>query len=195
MTSSLLSAAVLAMASLLPVSRAAILYEGATVIAFNQTDEKLTVLREASVLIEGDTITAVQEGRIADLPPNTTRIDATDKIVGTGYVDTHHHLWQTAFRTLGSNTTLAEYFQRYSEYGPAVQHYTPEDVYIGQLAGILELLHEGTTTVLDHAHASWSDETVDAGLNATLDGGVRAVFASAIHPLGMQTTLFSVAKR
>lgn len=172
-----------ALLGLLSASQAAIVYEGATIISFNETEERTSILHDASMLIEGSKIAALKEGRIPSLSGNTTRINATEKIIGPGYIDTHHHLWQTAYKTLGSNTTLAEYFQRYGEYGPAVQHYTPEDVYIGQLAGTLELLHEGTTTVLDHAHASWSDETVDAGLNATLDGGVRAVFAHTIHPL------------
>ena len=172
-----------ALFGLLPASQAAIVYEGGTVISFDETKERTSILHNASLLIEGSSIVALREGRIAPSPANTTRIDATNKILGPGYIDTHHHLWQTAYKTLASNTTLAQYFQRYSEYGPAVQHFTPKDVYIRQLAGTLELLHEGTTTVLDHASASWSDETVDAGLNATLDGGIRAVFANAIHPL------------
>jgi cytosine/adenosine deaminase-related metal-dependent hydrolase len=68
-------------------------------------------------------------------------------------------------------------------YGPAIQHFTPDDLQIGYLAGAFELLYEGTTTVLDHAHASWSDETVDACVNATFESGIRSFYAHAIHTL------------
>lgn len=161
---------------------AAILYQGATVITFDSSTESLQVLRDASILIENDTISALNEGGPpTNLPANTTVVNATDKIIGPGYVDTHHHMWQTAFKTIASNTTLGEYFQRYGEYGPAEQNFTPDDVYVGTLAGYLELLYSGTTSVLDFAHASWSDETIDAAVNATFEGGGRSFYAHAVH--------------
>lgn len=36
--------------------------------------------------------------------------------------------------------------------------YTPEDVLWGQLGGCLEALEAGTTTLVDHAHISYSPE-------------------------------------
>jgi hypothetical protein len=36
--------------------------------------------------------------------------------------------------------------------------YTPSDVYWGQLAGSLESIYSGTTTVLDHAHMVYTAE-------------------------------------
>lgn len=104
-------------------------------------------------------------------------------IISPGFIDTHHHLWQTAFKTIGSNTSLSNYFQRYSEFSPAWDYFTPSDLHVGQLAGALELLYGGTTAVLDHTHASWSDETVDACVNATFDSGIRSFNAHALHVL------------
>jgi cytosine/adenosine deaminase-related metal-dependent hydrolase len=160
----------------------AILYEGATIISFNDTTERLSILNDASMLIEGDTITALGEGSLEyDIPGNTTRINATGSIISPGFIDTHTHLWQTAFKTIGSNTSLADYFQKFGEYGQSATVFTPEDLYLGQLAGSLERVHVGTTTVLDHAHASWSEEGTDSCVNASVDSGVRTVYAHAIH--------------
>jgi cytosine/adenosine deaminase-related metal-dependent hydrolase len=160
----------------------AILYEGATIISFNDTTERLSILHDASLLIEGDTIAALSEGSLnGDIPSNTTRINATGSIISPGFIDTHTHLWQTAFKTIGSNTSLADYFQKFGEYGQSSTVFTPEDLYLGQLAGSLERVHVGTTTVLDHAHASWTEEGTDSCVNGSVDSGVRTVYAHAVH--------------
>lgn len=172
-----------AISSSLGLTQAALLFEGATIVAFNESTEGFDILRDASMLIEDDRVTALTEGPLSSVPSNATRLNATDKIISPGFIDTHHHLWQTAYKTLASNTSLAEYFQRYGEYSQAEQYFTTEDLYVGQLTGALELLYEGTTTVLDHAHASFSDAAVDACFNATLDSGVRTFYAHAIHAI------------
>ena len=95
----------------------AILYEGATIISFNDTTERLSILQDGSLLIEGDKVAALSEGPLDfDVPSNTTRINATGSIISPGFIDTHTHLWQTAFKTIGSNTSLADYFQKFGEY-------------------------------------------------------------------------------
>lgn len=177
---STLQAGIFAVLTLTSHSLGSMVYEGGTIISFNETTEELQVLRNASLLIENDRITGLFEGYL-QAPANVTRVDATDKIISPGFIDTHHHLWQTAFKTIGSNTSLADYFQKFGEYGPAEEHFTTDDLYVGQLTGALELLYEGTTTVLDHAHASFSDATTDACVNATFDSGVRTFYAHAIH--------------
>jgi cytosine/adenosine deaminase-related metal-dependent hydrolase len=95
-------------------------------------------------------------------------------------VNTHSHLWQTAYRTIASNTSLWEYFNRYSEYASSY-FFEPEDVYIGQLMGLYEALDAGTTTTLDHAHHTWDIDTSAAGLQATIDSGGRCFWAYAFH--------------
>jgi len=66
----------------------AILYEGATIISFNDTTERLSILHDASLLIEGETIAALSEGTLnRDIPNNTTRINATGSIISPGYVN------------------------------------------------------------------------------------------------------------
>ncbi|OCT47893.1 chlorohydrolase family protein [Cladophialophora carrionii] len=162
------------------------LFHGATIIAFNESSSKISVLRNSSLLVRNDRVAGLFENSVpSDLPKSTEYVDITGKMISPGFINTHHHLWQTAFKTLASNTTLAEYVQRYGEFSPAVNAFEPNDIYLGQLAGSLELLHAGTTTVLDHAHGDFSNEALDAALNATLDSGIRTFFAPAIHDLSL----------
>jgi len=55
--------------------------------------------------------------------------------------------------------------------------YTPDDVYWGQLAGCLEALKAGTTTVLDHSHASYTPDHASRALAASISSGMRTIFA------------------
>jgi cytosine/adenosine deaminase-related metal-dependent hydrolase len=159
-----------------------ILFSGGTVIGFDASTESLQVFRNGSVLVTNDKIAAITDGPYtATLPHGTEVVDITGNIITTGFIDTHRHGWQTAFKTIASNTSLAEYFARYGEFAMAVQEFTPEDVYIGQLAGTFEAMNAGVTTILDHAHHTWSDETAEAGLQASIDSGARVFWCYAFH--------------
>lgn len=161
------------------------LFHGATIIAFGEESSKPNVLRNSSLLVINDRIAGLFENNsIDELPTGTEVTDATGRIISPGFIDTYHHLWQTAYKTIASNTTHAQYFQRYGDFGPAAQHFSPDDIRVGQLAGCLELLYVGTITVVDHAYADFSNETMDAALDATLESGIRSFFAPAIHELG-----------
>lgn len=92
-------------------------------------------------------------------------------------------MWQTAYRTIYSNISLTEYFQQAGEYSQAGNLFTPDDIYLGEYVAAVEALNAGTTTVLDHAHATFSDSAVDAAVNASFDSGIRSFFAFAIHQL------------
>lgn len=161
----------------------ATLLNGGTIIAFNQDAGQLEVIRNGSVLIEGGQITAVFDtASTIDVPSDTDveMIDCTDQIITPGFIDTHRHGWQTVFKTMGSNTTLADYALRFGA-GVAGPLFTPEDLYISQLTGIYEALASGVTTILDHAHHTWTPDLSVAGLNASIDSGARVFFAYAFQ--------------
>ncbi len=165
------------------VGASSILFSGGTVIAFDEATESLEVISPGSVLVVDDRIAAISSAHANEtVPEDTEVVDITGKIITTGFVDTHRHGWQTAYKTLASNVTLAQYFARYGEYVPAVhQNFGPEDIYIGQLAGLYEALNAGVTTTLDHAHHTFSVETSEAGLQASIDSGARVFWCYAIH--------------
>lgn len=62
---------------------------------------------KADVLIEGNRITRIEES----IPSSEgcEVIDSTDKIVSPGFIDTHHHVWQSAFKGLFGDMALLPY--------------------------------------------------------------------------------------
>ncbi|KAH8176303.1 amidohydrolase family protein [Sarocladium implicatum] len=158
------------------------LFWGGTIIGFNNDTNSLQVYRNGSLLVEDDRIVAVNEdaGSPNDVGEGVEVIDVSGQILTPGMVDTHRHGWQTAYKTIASNTTLAEYFHRYSAPSSGVD-FTEEDVYIGQLAGTYEALNAGVTTIVDHAHHTWTDETAMAGLKASVESGARVFWCYAFE--------------
>jgi 5-methylthioadenosine/S-adenosylhomocysteine deaminase len=142
------------------------LLTGGTVVTMDGGD-----LARGDVLIEDGVIVRVAERIDA---PDADRIDATDRIVLPGFVDTHRHTWQTAFRGIGADWTFAEY--RVAMHGTLKPHYRPEDIYLGNLLGRLEALSSGVTTMLDWFHAAQSPEHTDAALAALTDAPARSIF-------------------
>lgn len=161
---------------------ASVLLSGGTIIAFDEASKSLSVIRDGALLVTDDRIVGLyDEAHPKDIPDDTEVVDCKHKIISPGFIDTHRHGWQTAFKTLGSNTTLADYFHTWSS--PAAGHlFAAEDVYDGQLAGLLEAINAGVTTTLDHAHTMWSSDRAEAGLEASIESGARVVWAPAIDP-------------
>lgn len=134
------------------------------------------------VLVEDDRIAAVGRlGPVADADV----VDARDRIVLPGLIDTHRHLWQSALRGIAADWTLGQYFARMR--GVLAPHFRPEDTYAATLLGAVECLDAGVTTVVDWSHNLNSPEHADAAWQALTDAGIRAVFAygaSNVQALG-----------
>lgn len=167
---------------------------GGTIVAYDPTTQLPRVLRNGALLITDNQITQLftSPPSNSSLPPSTELVDCTHKIITPGFIDTHRHGWQTVYKTLGSNTTLGEYFTRYG--APVSQPlFSPEDVYISQKVGIYEALNAGTTTILDHAHHTWTREHAEAGFNATVESGARVFFAYTVQ--NVTTSNFTVGEQ
>ncbi|WP_410592623.1 amidohydrolase family protein [Amycolatopsis sp. lyj-23] len=128
-------------------------------------------------LPRGDVL--VEDGRIAAVAPEIEAdgaeiVDATGKIVLPGFVDTHRHTWQTAFRGLGADWTFDQY--RVAAHGTLKPHYRPEDVYLGNLLGRLEALNSGVTTMLDWFHCALHPENADAAIAGLHDAPGHSIF-------------------
>jgi 5-methylthioadenosine/S-adenosylhomocysteine deaminase len=123
---------------------------------------------------------AIDNGRIvaigANLPAGSAEIvDASDKIVLPGFIDSHRHTWQAAIRHIGVNWTLFQYLNNaFTKFGI---HFRPEDVYAGNLLGRLSALDSGITTMLDWSHIMNTPAHADAAVQALRDSGGRSVFA------------------
>ena len=134
----------------------------------------------ADVLIEGS--------RIVEVGPNIDTgdaavIDATGMIVMPGFIDTHHHQFETALRSFLPNGLLfndgkphgaINYFDYIlSKFSMA---YRPEDVHISELFGSLSQLDAGVTTVMDVSQIHHSPEHSDAAIKGIMDSGRRTAF-------------------
>jgi 5-methylthioadenosine/S-adenosylhomocysteine deaminase len=137
---------------------------------------------QADVLIEGKKILAVGRNLFAG---NAAEIDARGRIVMPGFIDTHHHQFETALRsfladgilindhsnTPSGNTTYFEFILL--TFAPV---YRPQDVYINELFGGLSQLDDGVTTVHDVSQIHHSPQHSDAAIKALFDTGRRAAF-------------------
>ncbi|KAL7926141.1 hypothetical protein ACQKWADRAFT_281869 [Trichoderma austrokoningii] len=151
----------------------AILLRNATILVPGPTGGKPVVpLRNHSLLIEGNKI-----ARIAaqiDAPSDKTQvIDCTGKIVSPGFIDTHHHVWQTQLKGRHADHSLLEYMPTGNM---QAFNYTSEDIFWGELGGCLAALNAGTTTVVDHAHMNYSPTHNTTAIAATVSSGIRSTF-------------------
>ena len=121
----------------------------------------------------------VRDGKITRVAPDISPddsvhvLDCTNKIISPGFIDTHHHLWQTQLKGQHANHTLLEYF---APGNFASLFYTSEDAFWGQLAGALEALDAGTTMLVDHASVNHSPDHSYAALSASVASGIRSIF-------------------
>ena len=142
-----------------------LLIRGGRVVAVTGAGE-----RRADILVEDGLIAAIAP----DIAADAEIIDARDSIVLPGFVDTHRHVWQTQLRTVATDWSLFDYFIQmrlgYSTF------YTAEDAYLGNLAGALEALDAGVTTLVDHCHILNTPEHAEEAARGLQDAGIRAIF-------------------
>jgi ribose/xylose/arabinose/galactoside ABC-type transport system permease subunit/cytosine/adenosine deaminase-related metal-dependent hydrolase len=148
------------------------LIKGGTVITI---DPKLGLLNNADVLIDGDRIAAVGPNLNAE---GAEIIDASNRIVMPGFVDTHRHIWEGLLRNIGTDVPL-EGRNSYMSHvlGRLAPSYRPVDAYIGNLVSALGALDAGITTLLDWSHIQASPDHTDAIIDSLHTSGMRAVFA------------------
>ncbi len=85
-------------------------------------------------------------------------------------------MWEGLFRNLGDRapTRDGDPGALSRVLGPG---YRPEDVYAGNLVGLLGALDAGITTLLDWSHVQATPEHTEAAISAHRESGIRSVFA------------------
>src|SRR5262249_29295020 len=143
-------------------------------------DPQVGDFAQADVLVEGKKIVAIAPHINAG---NADVIDARGRIVMPGFIDTHHHQFETALRSFladgvlindlpGSPSGSTTYFEFILlKFAPV---YRPQDVYINELFGGLSQIDAGVTTVHDVSQIHHSPQHSDAAIKALFDTGRRA---------------------
>ncbi|CDZ45536.1 amidohydrolase family protein [Neorhizobium galegae] len=135
---------------------------------------------KGDVLIRGSRIVEVAASITA---PEAAVVDASGMVVMPGFVDTHHHQFETALRSLladailindGRPESAANYYEWMLQKFSVL--YRPQDVYISELFGGLSQIDAGVTTVMDVSQIHHSPEHSDAAITALRDAGRRGVF-------------------
>lgn len=86
-----------------------ILLKGGTILQHGANDQ-VRVVRDTDLLVEGGIIAKI--GRDLTASPGARVIDCRGKVISPGFVDTHHHVWQTQLKGRHSDDTLLDYTAR-----------------------------------------------------------------------------------
>ena len=123
----------------------------------------------------------VVDGKIASIGADLDRenvdevLDAAGTVVIPGFVDTHHHLWETNLRGMTAAWDIIDFSWGIRFHHSAIQ--SAEDIYAGTFAGAMSAVDAGITTTLDFSHAINSPEHARQGVQALRDAGIRSLFA------------------
>jgi len=90
------------------MSSKSILLQGGTVLIHGEGDH-VHPLR-ADILIEGNIISKIEKG--IQVSSDVEVIDCVDKIISPGFIDTHHHVWQTLLKGRHANDMLLDYMPK-----------------------------------------------------------------------------------
>src|SRR6516225_8826803 len=154
-----------------------ILLRGGVVLSL---DPKVADFEKADVLVEGKKISAL--GPNLDGGRSALIVDASDHIVKPGFVDTHHHQYETLLRSILSDGNLGLTADSPTNYLSTIQgiltpEYRPEDAYISELVASLNQISAGVTTTVDTSQVSHTPAHTDACIAGLKESGRRAVFA------------------
>ncbi|RLI10269.1 N-ethylammeline chlorohydrolase [Candidatus Bathyarchaeota archaeon] len=148
-----------------------ILIQNGTII----TMHKRKIIRQGAVAIEGKTI--VETGKTRDLKRKYgrgyERIDAKEKVVMPGLINTHQHAAMSLLRGYADDLPLREWLEK--RIWPIEKHMTPHDIYVGALLTAVESIMGGTTTVNTMYHYTPGENEAKAFADAGLRGVIGHV--------------------
>ena len=142
------------------------------VVTFNDKDQ---ILNKVDILIKDNVIMSIGENIVPEENGDIDIIDCSNLMALPGFVNTHHHLYQTLFRGIQEvqEKPLFPWLIGLYEFW---KHITPDAVYYGALVGFSELLRTGCTTTMDHHYVFPEDKPstlIDAQMKAASEIGIR----------------------
>ncbi|MFU8869335.1 amidohydrolase family protein [Natronococcus sp.] len=143
------------------------------VLALTMRDDRLDILEDATIGIDGGRLAYVGSSDAFDGQPERT-IDGDGLVATPGLVNVHAHTDLTLLRGAAQDVPEIEWMNR--ALGPLSAAMEPEDRTAGARLGVLEALHSGVTTVGEYARDV--DDLVEDVYGPM---GVRAVATETIN--------------
>ena len=134
-------------------------------------NESSETIENGAIFVENNQITQV--GLTKDLPQTATVIiDASDKMVCPGFVNTHHHFYQTLTRAVpgAMDEKLFDWLVRLY---PIWGELDAESTYLSSLIAMAELVLTGCTTASDHQYLWPHGSALDDQIRAANEIGLR----------------------
>lgn len=165
--------------------RRRILLRGGTVLSL---DPAVGDFENADILIEGKKISSIAPSLKVN---DAIVVDASGMIVMPGFVDTHHHQYETLMRGMLADGDLGLYADPPQNYVSVIQgiltpEYLPEDAHIAELVASLSQLSAGVTTTVDLSQVSHTPAHSDACIAGLKESGRRAVYSYSAGKMGSQ---------
>jgi 5-methylthioadenosine/S-adenosylhomocysteine deaminase len=136
------------------------------------------IIEDGRVVIAGRDIVAVGRSTADPMPDCDLVIDATDKIVLPGLINSHTHLCMVFGRTIGPERRLLEWLDLLM---PMMAAMDEEALYVAELLGCVENIKNGNTSLVENIfippHMTGDPE--DAAFRALRDSGIRGTVARA----------------
>lgn len=127
----------------------------------------------------------IRDGKIAGLDAaagvDDEVLDARDRLIAPGLINTHCHSNENFYRARFDNMPLEIWLLwSYPLFASPVQ--TPREIYVRTMLGCIEMLRSGCTTVVDFLYEmpEMTTETVAAVMQAYRDSGMRVLLAVGI---------------
>lgn len=149
-----------------------LLIKNATVVTLGDNNK---ILREHSVLIEGDKIKKIAPTKEMN-DKASEEIDAKGMLLMPGFINAHMHFYSSFARGLGKANPSANFGEVLENlWWRLDKKLTLEDSYYSALVACVDAIKKGTTTLIDH-HASPHHcvGSLKSVANAVLDAGLRA---------------------
>jgi len=148
-----------------------ILIKNSLLIATMNDDRK--EISGGYILIENDKIVSIGND-IPNIEADKV-IDASNMVILPGFVNTHHHFYQTLTRNIPKMQN-AELFTWLTDYYEVWRELTEEGVEVSTKTAIAELMLSGTTTTSDHLYLfpqKTSAQLIDVEIEAAKEMGIR----------------------
>ncbi len=135
-------------------------------------DEKLKIVPQGEVVIEGGIITYSGPARQEGEKDFTRVIEGKDKLIMPGFINTHTHAAMSLFRGYADDMPLQEWLEK--RIWPVEAKLNEGDIYWGTLLAICEMIRGGTTCFADMYFY------MEEAAKACLESGMRASLSQGL---------------